>query len=339
MEMDKLLVSAQKEFGEKARIGSQVASVEACPTGVPSLDVALGIGGWPKGGLSMVFGPKSSGKSSLTYISVAEFQRTHEDKFAAIIDLEGSFDPDWVKKLGVDPDNVLILSPYSGEEAMKNLIWCSQKEELGLVIFDSIGAMASERELEEDGKKQAYGQSGLITDMVKKAGPRFNASDRVCVLINQVRDTANMRNLPMVHAPGGHALHHACAVIIQMRPGNTKYMTKNEFGDEIQVGYRPVLTINQSKIGPPKRNAEYDFYWEDSALHKSGIDIEESLITSAIRIGVVNRQVSMYEFEDEKIRGRENFFAWVREDPARFERLRDQFYQKFEEIRSGTPNE
>lgn len=329
MDMNKLMADAQKEFGEKVRVGSDVAKIEAIPTGVPSLDVAIGIGGWPKGGLSMIFGPESVGKSALAYTSVAEFQRTNPYQAAAIIDLEGSFDPEWMTRLGADPETIIIMSPISAEEASKNLVWAASKEEIGMIVFDSIGAMAGERELEEDGKKQAYGQSGIITDMIKKAQPRIYASKKVCILINQVRDTANMRNLPMLHPPGGHALRHACALIIQMRPGQEKFKYKYSNG-EAEVGYRPVLTINKSKVGPPKKNAEYNFYFQETPEHFVGIDVEDSLIGAAINVGVVDRQVAMYEFDGQKIRGREAFVSWIKEDRSRFEKLRDEFYKFFE---------
>lgn len=329
MDMEKLKAKAEKEFGAKVRIGSDVAKIEASPTGVPSLDVALGIGGWPKGGLSMIFGPESVGKSALAYTSIAEFQRTHPDKGVAVIDLEGSFDPEWITRLGADPEQIMVFSPISAEEASKNLVFIADQPEYGMIVFDSIGAMAGERELEEDGKKQAYGQSGIITDMIKKAQPRIHASQQVCLLINQVRDTANMRNLPMVHPPGGHAIRHACAIIIQMRPGQDKFKFKFDNEGEVEVGYKPVLTINKSKVGPPKKNAEYAFYFQDSPLHPVGVDIEDSLISAAINVGVVDRQVAMYEFDGTKIRGREAFGNWIKEDRSRYEKLRDQFYESF----------
>lgn len=278
----------------------------------------------------MVFGPESAGKSALMYLAIAQAQRL--DLTAALVDLEGSFQPEWAKKLGIDPERVLLLNPVSAEETSTYAVWCSNQEDIDLTVIDSIGAMASEKELDEDGKKQAYGQSGIITQMVKQLQPRLYKNNQACLLVNQVRDTANQRNLPIVHPPGGHALRHACAIIVQLRPGSTSYKYKFSQEGEQEIGYRPIATINKNKLAPPKRNAEWDFYHTESPEHPIGIDFIDSLILAAVKVGVVSRPSSAYyEFDGEKINGMGNLVAWIKEDDSRLEKLRNEFYKAFGE--------
>ena len=333
MNMDKLKEAAQKEFGERVRVGSEVAQIDSCPTGIPSLDIALGIGGWPKGAISMIFGPASAGKSALSYISAAEAQRLQPDKGVIIVDLEGSYDPDWVTRLGGDPNRMLVLSPVSAEEASKYLVWAIQQEDISMTIFDSIGAMASERELEEDGKKQAFGQSGIITHMINKVQGRLYDTQQVCLLINQVRDTQNRNNLPIKHPPGGNALLLACSIILQHRPGSTKYNAKLPDGKDVQIGYRPHLSVDKSKVGPPKHTAEYDFYFMETADHPVGIDYNESILSAAIRVGVIQKDAAMYSFNG--LRGKDAFFDELKKDPQGIETLRSKFYEALEEKKHG----
>lgn len=332
MNFDKLLAAAQKEFGTSgARSGSEVAQVETIPTGIPSLDVALGVGGWPIGGIAMIFGPESVGKSVLTYLAIAETQRM--GKTAALNDLEGSFQPEWARLLGVDPDSLLLLNPVSAEETSAYAVWCANQPDIDLNVIDSIGAMASEKELDEDGKKQAYGQSGIITQMVKQLQPRLYKNKQACLLVNQIRDTANQRNLPIVHPPGGHALRHACAIIIQMRPGTTSYKYKFAQEGEQEIGLRPIATVTKNKLAPPKRNAEWDFYHTDSPEHPVGIDFIDSLIHAAVRVGVIERPSSAYYvFDGEKHNGKATLIEWIKSDPERIEKVRNAFYESFGKV-------
>lgn len=334
--IDKLITAAQKEFGaDRARLGSEIAKVEAQSTGIPSLDMALGIGGWPKGGISMIYGPESVGKSVLSYISIGEVHR--QGKYAALVDLEGTFDPEWAQKFGVDPEKLVVLSPRSAEEVVDKAVFCAQEDVLAMTVVDSIGAMASERELEDDGKKQAYGQSGIITNMVKKIQPHIAANKQVMLFINQVRDTANRQGLPMVHAPGGHALHHACAVIVRLRPGDSANRKNFKFENEpspVEVGYRPVATTEKSKVSSPRRNAEWDFYHTETPDHPIGIDFLESLVSACTRLGLINRRGAYYDIPDLDYKaeapGRDKMLTWLKEND-KLDDLRDLFHKTFEE--------
>lgn len=328
--VNELLKRATKELGsDSVRIASDTVKVEATSSGIPSLDYALGIGGYPKGGITMIFGPESVGKSVMAYLAIAEAQKAGQ--YAAFVDLEGSFDPEFAKHFGVKVDELVVSTPESAEDTAKHAVMFAQEEMIGITVVDSIGAMASERELDEDGKKQAYGQSGIITQMVKQLLPRVAKSKQAFILLNQVRDSANRQNLPIVHAPGGHALHHGCAVIIQVKKGNSAGIKKSKVAGEIdpvEIGFRPVATIKKSKVAPPNRNAEWDLYHTPTEDNDVGVDIVESTVGVALRMGVVTQRGAWYDLWEESFQGRPALVDFLKKDPERVERLRGDLFKK-----------
>ena len=328
--VEDLLKRASKEFGtENVRIANETVKIESTSSGIPSLDYALGIGGYPKGGITMIFGPESVGKSAMAYAAVAEVQKKGE--LAAYVDLEGSFDPVFAKNFGVDVDKLIITNPNSAEDTAKHAVHFAQESDLGIVVVDSIGAMASERELDEDGKKQAYGQSGLITQMVKQLLPRIAKTKQVFLLLNQVRDTANRQGLPIVHAPGGHALHHGCAVIIQVKKGGSAGVKKATVPGEtepVEIGFRPVATITKSKVGPPKRNAEWDLYHTEIDSNGVGIDIIESIVSVGLRAGVIEQRGAWYDINDKSFQGRNAVVEFFKENPEEMDKLNNAIFEQ-----------
>lgn len=329
MSVDTILKDAAKEFGsDNVRIASETVNVEASSSGIPSLDYALGIGGYPKGGITMIFGPESVGKSVMGYLAIAEAQKG--GKPAAYVDLEGSFDPNFARHFGVDLDQLIITNPESAEDTARHAVMFSQEPTLGITVVDSIGAMASERELDEDGKKQAYGQSGIITQMVKQLLPRIAKSKQVFLLLNQVRDTSNRQGLPIVHAPGGHALHHACAVIIQVKKGGSAGVKKVKVDGElepVEVGFRPVATTTKNKVAPPKRNAEWDLYHTKTETNDIGVDIVESTVGVALRMGLITQRGSWYDLWDESYQGRNALVDYLKDDSTRVDKLREEMFK------------
>lgn len=331
--LENIVSKMGKEFGsENVRLASQTPKIEAISTGIPSLDYALGIGGYPKGGITMVFGPENVGKSVLSYMAIAEVQRA--GGYAALVDLEGGLDPEFAPKFGVDLDKLIVTSPTSAEDTRDHAIMLANEPSLGLIVVDSIGAMASEKELDEEGKKQAYGQSGIITHMVKQLLPRVAKNKQVCLLLNQIRDTANRQGLPIVHAPGGHALRHACALIIQMKPGNDKKNHKFENEkDAIEVGFRPIATVTKSKVSPPKRVAEWDFYHTDSPVHPVGVNVIGSTVDVATRLGLITRGGAWYTCEllgMEKTQGIDKVYDWFSENKDSVDKLRKLIFEELQ---------
>jgi len=326
--VEELLKKASKEFGtDYVRIASQKVDIEASSSGIPSLDYALGIGGYPKGGITMVFGPESVGKSVMACMAIAEVHK--KGGYASYVDLEGSFDPVFARHFGVDTDRLIVSTPKSAEDTAKQAVYFANEPALDIVVVDSIGAMASERELDEDGKKQAYGQSGLITQMVKQLLPRVAETKKVCLLLNQVRDTANRQGLPIVHAPGGHALHHACAVIIQVKKGKTEGIKKAKVAGEtepVEIGFRPVATVTKSKVSPPKRNAEWDLYHTKTEDNEVGIDIIESVVSVGLRSGVINQRGAWYDIADKSFQGRNAVVEYFKENPDEVDKLKEEIF-------------
>lgn len=331
--LDDLMKKASKELGsDNVRIGSEKVKIESISSGIPSLDYALGIGGYPRGGITMVFGPESVGKSVMAYLAVAEAQKA--GKYAAFVDLEGSFDPEFAKHFGVDIDSLVVSTPESAEDTAKHAVMFAQEESIGITVVDSIGAMASERELDEDGKKQAYGQSGIITQMVKQLLPRIAKSKQAFLLLNQVRDTSNRQGLPIVHAPGGHALHHGCAVIIQVKKGGSAGVKKANVPGEtepVEIGFRPIATVNKSKVAPPKRNAEWDLYHTKTDNNEVGVDIVESTVSVALRSGIITQRGAWYDLWEESYQGRTALVDFLKGDEQRIEKLREELFKDKEE--------
>jgi recombination protein RecA len=326
--VDEIFKKATKEFGtDSVRMANDTVEIEAVSSGIPSLDYALGIGGYPKGGITMIFGPESVGKSAMAYLAIAEAQKNGLN--AAFIDLEGSFDKNFAAHFGVDTENLPIFNPTSAEDTSKQAVWLASEPSVGITVVDSIGAMASEKELDEDGKKQAYGQSGIITQMVKQLLPRIAQTKQVFLLLNQVRDTANRQGLPIVHAPGGHALHHSCGVIIQMKRGGTAGIKKAKVSGEIdpvEIGFRPIATITKSKVGPPKRNAEWDFYHTPTETNDVGIDVIESTVSVALRTGLIQQRGAWYDLWDKSFQGRTALVDWLKEDPELIDKVRAELF-------------
>jgi recombination protein RecA len=265
--MEKLKRRLKKEFGEsKISMASETPRLDVVSTGSVGLDFATGVGGIPRGTVAEIFGAESMGKTTLAYYMIAEEQR--KGKACAFINLEGQFSPSWAKKVaGVDTDKLILARPSHGEEAADMLLMMINEEDQGqhlsLVVFDSVGAMLSKSESEEDGKDRVGGQSKLVTGMVKRVLPAAAAHGVTVVFLNQIRDVMNATYGGVVESPGGHALKHAAVIRVQLKPGGKKYLGLVN-GQKKEIGHRVTAVVKKNKAGAPKATASWDFIHDES---------------------------------------------------------------------------
>lgn len=319
----KLLDQLKKEIGdEKVYAASEVPEVEVVSTGSVTLDFATGLGGFPRGTLVEVYGPESIGKTTLSYYMIAEEQK--KGRYAAFINLEGRFNAEWAHKVaGVDLEKLMVASPDPGSEAVEVLAKIVNSGAIGLVVFDSVGAMVGDKEAEPGEKKQVGGQSALVTQMVKMVGVPAWRNGCTVVFLNQVRDVFGA-SVPMVESPGGHSLKHMCSVRVQLKPTRDKIYSEID-GSKKEVGYRVSAFIKKNKLAPPKATANYQFVHDSVPGLPLGIDRVGETIDLALKLGVVERGGSMYRhelFPEGSVKGKDTAISFIRDNDEVFEAIR-----------------
>jgi recombination protein RecA len=246
--------SIEKQFGKGAvmRLGSsRHLQVESIPTGSLSLDYALGVGGVPRGRVVEIFGPESSGKTTLTLHIVAQAQKMGGQ--AAFIDVEHALDPSYAKKLGVDIDNLLIAQPSSGEEALEITEMLVRSNAIDCIILDSVAALTSKSEIDGDMGDATVGmQARLMSQAMRKLTPVVSKSRAVCIFINQIREKIGVMFGNPETTPGGRALKFFSSVRLDIRKKETI-----KDGDE-PVGYVAEVKVVKNKVAPPFKKAKFD---------------------------------------------------------------------------------
>ncbi len=318
-----------KEFGsEKVYRASEAPKVKMISTGVPSLDYAIG-GGIPRGSIVEIFGRESVGKTALSYYIMKETQKYDPDARIGFINLEGSFDGEWASRIvgGLDLTKIMVIAPDPGSEAVKALAMMVESKfnptdptgMFDLVVFDSIGAMLTDKEQEKDGNKQVGGQSQLVTHMAKQAVHFANRNKTTVVFLNQVREAfVSMPTMggPVEKAPGGRSIKHAAAIRIHLKPGNDPIKGKID-GEDVEF-MRPIKAkIVKNKVSGAGRSAAWDFWKYDSPSGVIGIDTDQNTIDLALSSGVVEKRGSWFfhdSFPDGKFHGGDAVLTFLEEN-------------------------
>lgn len=326
--MATLIEQLRKDFGdEKVYIASEVPDLEVVSTGSIGLDFATGIGGFARGSLVEVFGPESIGKTTLSYYMITEEQR--KGRACAFVNLEGRFNAEWARRVaGVDLDELLVVAPDPGTESVEMLVRIVEKAhsftpQMGLVIFDSIGAMIGDKEREAGGTRRVGGQSGLVTQMVQSVMPLANRNKCTVVFLNQVRDVIGAP-VPMLESPGGHAAKHAASIRVQLKPTRDKIYGIVD-GEKKEVGYRVAAFIKKNKLAAPKQVANWQFVTDEVDDLPLGIDQVGEIIDLAMRLDIIQRAGAMYRhdlFPDGQIKGKESTAEFIRENNDVYTKLR-----------------
>ena len=304
----------EKQFGEGAimPLGAEgVARIEGIPTGALSLDMALGGQGIPRGRIVEVFGPESSGKSTLALHIVANAQRL--GGVAAYIDAEHALDPSWAKKLGVQLENLLVSQPSSGEEAMHITEMLIKSNAVDVVVVDSVAALVPQKELEgEIGDSHVGLQARLMSQSLRKLTGAIAKSKTAVIFINQIREKIGVMFGSPETTPGGRALkfYSSCRIDVR-RIGTLKE------GEDNVVGQRVKAKVVKNKVAPPFRNAEFDM------MHNSGINYVGDVLDLALNHKFAARVGAWFRYGDLQLgQGREKAIQYLRENPALVEELK-----------------
>ncbi len=300
------LESLAKRFGEGAvmRLGeAQHLRVEAIPTGALSLDIALGIGGIPRGRITEIYGPESSGKTTLALHVVAEAQKM--GGVAAFIDMEHALDPAYAERIGVDVDNLLISQPDTGEQALEIAEALIRSGAVDVVVIDSVAALVPRAEIEGDMGDASVGmQARLMSQALRKLTGAIKQTNTAVIFTNQLRQKIGVMFGNPETTPGGLALKFYASVRLDIRR-----IQSIKVGSEV-IGNRVRVKVVKNKVAPPFRTAEFDI------LYNQGISKEGDLLDLAVDLGLITKRGSFYSYGDLRLgQGRENAKAFLREHP------------------------
>ncbi|MFA6364993.1 MAG: recombinase RecA [Candidatus Paceibacterota bacterium] len=304
-DLESLMESLQSRFGEGSvmKLGEKSAmKVEAIPTGSFSLDLALGVGGFPKGRVIEIFGPESSGKTTLALHAVAEVQK-HNGR-AAFIDAEHALDPEYAARIGVKTKDLIISQPDNGEEALNILESLVRSNIIDIVVVDSVAALTPRAEIEGEMGAQHMGlQARLMSQALRKLTAIAAKSNTIVIFINQTRMKIGLVFGNPETTPGGMALKFYASVRIDIRR-----IAQIKKGEDI-VGNRTKAKVVKNKVAPPFRVAEFDI------MYGEGISYEADVLTTAIKYDVVKKNGASYSFENEKLgTGFDNVRLKLKED-------------------------
>ncbi|MGY6502168.1 MAG: recombinase RecA [Acidimicrobiales bacterium] len=286
------------KMGEKGTMG-----IESIPTGSIALDVALGVGGLPRGRVTEIYGPESSGKSTLAMHVVAEAQRN--GGICAYIDAEHAMDPVYAAAIGVDVDELLISQPDTGEQALEITDMLIRSGALDVVVIDSVAALTPRAEIEgEMGDSHVGLQARLMSQALRKLTANLNKSNTICIFINQLREKIGVMFGSPETTPGGRALKFYSSVRIDIRR-----IESIKDGVEI-VGNRTRCKIVKNKVAPPFKQAEFDI------MYGQGISREGSVLDLGVDLGIVKKSGAWYTYEGEQLgQGRENAKTFLHDNP------------------------
>ncbi len=311
--LDAAIAQIEKQYGKGSvmKLGDNSANmnVETVPTGSLSLDIALGLGGLPKGRIIEVYGPESSGKTTVALHCVAEVQK--RSGIAGFIDAEHALDPVYARNIGVDIDNLYISQPDCGEQALEITETMVRSGAVDIVVVDSVAALVPKAEIDGDmGDSHVGLQARLMSQALRKLTAVISKSNCIVIFINQLREKVGVMFGNPETTTGGRALKFYSSVRLDVR--RTESLKQ---GGEI-VGNHVRVKVVKNKIAPPFREAEFDI------MFGQGISREGDVLDLAVNAGIVNKSGAWYAYEGDKIgQGRENAKTYIHENPAFFDML------------------
>lgn len=311
--LDAAIAQIEKQYGKGSvmKLGDNSANmnVETVPTGSLSLDIALGLGGLPKGRIIEVYGPESSGKTTVALHCVAEVQK--RGGIAGFIDAEHALDPVYSRNIGVDIDNLYISQPDCGEQALEITETMVRSGAVDIVVVDSVAALVPKAEIDGDmGDSHVGLQARLMSQALRKLTAVISKSNCIVIFINQLREKVGVMFGNPETTTGGRALKFYSSVRLDVR--RTESLKQ---GGEI-VGNHVRVKVVKNKIAPPFREAEFDI------MFGQGISREGDVLDLAVNAGIVNKSGAWYAYEGDKIgQGRENAKTYIHENPAFFDML------------------
>jgi recombination protein RecA len=304
--LDVALGQIERQFGKGSvmRMSDRpLVSVGAISTGSLALDLALGIGGLPRGRIVEIFGPEASGKTTLVYHVMAEAQR--RGGICAFIDAEHAMDPSYARRIGVDVDNLLVSQPDTGEQALEITELLIRSGALDIVAVDSVAALVPKAEIEgEMGDSHVGLQARLMSQALRKLAGTLNRTDTICIFTNQLREKIGVMFGNPETTPGGRALKFYSSVRLDIRRIETLKDGAEAFGNRVRV------KVVKNKVAPPFKQAEFDI------VYGQGIPWEGTVLDVALEKKVVQKAGSYFSFGDERLgQGRQNATNFLLENP------------------------
>ena len=311
----------EKQFGKGSvmKLGEfKAMEIEAIPTGALSLDIALGIGGVPRGRIVEIYGPESSGKTTLALHIIAEAQK--EGGEAAFIDAEHALDPVYAKNLGVDIDELIVSQPDTGEQALEITESLVRSGALDVIVVDSVAALVPKAEIDGDMGDSHMGlQARLMSQALRKLAGAINKSKTVLIFINQLREKIGVMFGNPETTTGGRALKFYASVRMDIRK------IENIKQDGEIIGSRARVKVVKNKVAPPFREAEFDI------IYGKGISKEGNILDMAVNLDIINKAGSWFSYNGERIgQGRENVKKYLRDNPEILEEVESKVRANFE---------
>ena len=318
--LDNALLHIEKQFGKGSimKLGADAAraNVEVIPTGALSLDIALGVGGLPRGRVVEIFGPESSGKTTVALHVIAQAQKAGGT--AAFIDAEHALDAAYAAKIGVDIDNLYISQPDTGEQALEIAEHLVRSGAIDVVVIDSVAALVPRAEIEgEMGDAHVGLQARLMSQALRKLTAVISKSRCTTVFINQLREKVGVMFGNPETTPGGRALKFYGSVRLDVRR-----IESLKIGSDI-IGNRTRVKVVKNKVAPPFKQADFDI------MYGIGISREGCVLDMAVELGIVNKSGTWYSYRDERLgQGRENVKEFLAERPEMTEDVENQVRRK-----------
>ncbi len=316
------MVNIEKNFGKGSimKMGDEsIEAVEVIPTGSIGLDAALGVGGYPKGRIIEIYGPESSGKTTLAIHAIAEAQKA--GGIAAIIDAEHAFDRFYAAKLGVDIDNLLISQPDNGEQALEIADQLIRSSAIDIIVIDSVAALTPKAEIEGDmGDNKVGLQARLMSQALRKLTSTINKTNTTCIFINQLREKIGVMFGNPETTTGGNALKFYASVRLDIRPSTAIKDGENVLGKQTKV------KVVKNKVAPPFRKAEFDIMFGE------GISRAGEIIDLGVTYGIIKKSGSWFSYNDSKLgQGRDACKQIIQDNPELAEELEALIMQAMKE--------
>lgn len=301
-----VLADIEKQFGKGAimKLGDQEkVEIEVVPSGSLSLDIALGVGGYPKGRIIEIYGPESSGKTTFALHAIAEVQK--QGGRAAFIDAEHSLDPVYASNLGVNINDLLLSQPDTGEQALEICDALVKSEAVSIIVIDSVAALVPQAEIDgEMGDSHVGLQARLMSQALRKLSGSINKTNTIVIFINQLREKVGVMFGNPETTPGGKALKYYSSVRLDIRRGE-----QIKQGTDV-IGNRTNIKVVKNKVAPPFKSASVDI------MYGEGVSKEGELIDLAADINVVEKSGAWYSYNGEKIgQGKENVKIFLKNNP------------------------
>ncbi len=328
--LDQVMADIEKQFGKGAvmKLGEhEHQKIDTIPSGSISLDVALGIGGYPKGRIIEIFGPESSGKTTFALHAIAEAQK--RGGRAAFIDAEHALDPTYAAKIGVNINELLLSQPDNGEQALEICEALVRSGAISVIVIDSVAALVPQAEIEgEMGDSHVGLQARLMSQALRKLSGVINKTNTVCIFINQLREKVGVMYGNPETTPGGRALKFYASVRLEIRRGE-----QIKSGTEI-VGNKANIKVVKNKMAPPFKTCCVDI------MYGEGVSILGEIVDLGGEAGILEKSGSWYAYQGEKVgQGKENVKEWLRKNPEKrteIEQKVREYYANSDSLTIGT---